>query len=268
LAAGAKKLTKLTGLMITWTSPLRAFEGQVAIVTGGGTGVGAAIALALADGGSRLCLIGRRRDPLEMVAAEARQLGVEAACYSADLADELGQIELTQQLSRDLARVDVLVQNAAMHVSGAIDGARLEDLDEQYRTNVRAPYVLTQALLPMLKAHRGQVVFINSSSGIGAKPMSAQYDATKHALRAVANSLRAEVNAHGVRVLSVYLGRTATDMQARIHAADSKPYRPECLLQPEDVASVVLNALSLPRTAEVTDIHIRPMIGPSRGDAP
>jgi short-subunit dehydrogenase len=69
----------------------------------------------------------------------------------------------------------------------------------------------------MLKARRGQVVFINSSSGIIAKPRSAQYDSTKHALKAIANSLRGEVNAYGVRVLSVYLGRTAGETQERIH---------------------------------------------------
>jgi NADP-dependent 3-hydroxy acid dehydrogenase YdfG len=112
----------------------------------------------------------------------------------------------------------------------------------------------------MLKARQGQVVFINSSSALTAKPTTAQYDSTKHALKAIADSLRGEVNKHGVRVLSVYLGRTASDMQARVHQMEGKPYRPELLLQPEDVASVVINALSLPRTAEVTDISMRPMI--------
>src|SRR5205823_14512582 len=114
-------------------------------------------------------------------------------------------------------------------------------------------------MLPMLRASRGQVVFVNSSSGIRAKPFSSQYDATKHALRALADSLRDEVNGDGIRVLSVYLGRTASEMQARIHATTNKPYRPELLLQPEDIAAIVLSALSLPRTAEVTDMHIRPM---------
>ena len=112
----------------------------------------------------------------------------------------------------------------------------------------------------MLQRQRGQVVFVNSSSGVTAKPSSAQYDATKHALKAIADSLRCEVNPLGIRILSVYLGKTATDMQERIHDFHGKPYRPELLLQPCDVASVVMNALSLPPTAEVTDIHIRPMI--------
>jgi len=78
----------------------------------------------------------------------------------------------------------------------------------------------------------------------------------------VADSLRHEVNALGIRVLSVYPGRSASNLQRQIHASEGKPYHPESLLQPEDVASVVLNALCLPRTAEVTDIHIRPMMSP------
>lgn len=239
---------------------MRRFEGQTAVITGGGTGVGAALALALAKAGASVHLIGRRPDILESVAAKARSLGSEATCYSCDLGASRGQLELTQRLTHDLPRVDVVIQNAASYVAGPIEQASLADFDKLYQTNVRAPYILTQALLPTLKAQRGQVVFINSSSGMVAKPMSAQYDSTKHALRALADSLRGEVNAYGIRVLSVYLGRTASEMQERIYKLEGKPYRPEFLLQPGDIASVILNALSLPRTAEVTDIHIRPMI--------
>ena len=169
---------------------------------------------------------------------------------------------MIERLKHDLTHVDILIQNAAMYARGSIEEADVSDFDKQYQTNVRAPYVLTQALLPMLKSRRGQVVFINSSSGITARPLSAQYDATKHALKAIADSLRGEVNVHGVRVLSVYLGRTASEMQQRLSEMEGKPYTPETLLQPEDVASVVVNALSLPRTAEVTDIWIRPAMKP------
>ncbi len=237
-------------------------ETEIVVVTGGGSGVGAAIALALASEKVHLYLIGRRSEMLEGVAAKARSRGAETTCYSADLANESSQNDLTRQLRSTLPFIDVLVQNAAMCVPGTIDHASLEDFDRHYQTNVRAPYALAKALLPLLKARRGQVVFINSSSGIAAKPMYAQYDSTKHALRAIADSLRAEVNADGVRVLSVYLGQTATDLQARLRQLQGNPYRPELLLQPEDVASVIRHALDLPRTAEVTDIHIRPMIDP------
>jgi NADP-dependent 3-hydroxy acid dehydrogenase YdfG len=239
---------------------VRVFVGQTAIITGGGTGVGAALALALATAGASVCLIGRRIETLESVAARVRGLGSEAICYSADLADNSDQLRLAQRLVRELRQVDILIQNAATYAAGPFELGSPAEFDALYQTNVRAPYVLTQALLPMLKARRGQVVFVNSSSGMVAKPMSAQYDSTKYALKAIADSLRGEVNADGVRVLTVYLGRTATDMQERIHRMQGKPYQPELLLQPEDVASVILNVLSLPPTAEVTDIHIRPMI--------
>jgi NADP-dependent 3-hydroxy acid dehydrogenase YdfG len=236
-----------------------AFEGQTVVITGGGSGVGSAIALALAMARAKINLIGRRLDVLESVAAKARIMGSEATCYRADLASGSGQFDVMLQLKRDLAHVDILIQSAGVHFIDSIEHASLTNFDNLYQVNMRAPYVLTQGLLPLLKERSGQVVFINSSSGIAAKPMTAQYDSTKHALKAIADSLRGEVNVHGIRVLSVYLGRTAGDMQKRIFEIEGRPYRPELLLQPEDVASVILNALSLPRTAEVTDIHIRPM---------
>jgi NADP-dependent 3-hydroxy acid dehydrogenase YdfG len=238
----------------------RPFEGTTALVTGGGTGVGAAIALALAQEGAALHLLGRRPQQLEAIASEAHRMGVAATCHRADLSVASEQPELVRQLGHDLPQLDFLIQNAAAHSAGPIECGNVAELDALYHTNVRAPYLLAQLLLPKLKARQGQIVFINSSSGQTAKPMSAQYDATKHALKAIADSLRGEVNQYGVRVLSIYLGRTATAMQAQIHEREGKQYQPELLLQPEDVASVVVNALRLPRTAEVTDVHIRPMI--------
>ena len=117
---------------------------------------------------------------------------------------------------------------------------------------------MTCALLPMLKAGRGQIVFMNSSMGLRVRAGVAHYAASKHALRALADGLREEINLDGVRVLSVFLGRTASPMQADAHRAEGRSYRPENLIQPTDVASLVSHVLALPRTAEVTDIHMRP----------
>jgi len=151
---------------------------------------------------------------------------------------------VAQRIKVDLTHLDIVVLNAATFTAAPSENAEIS---------------LTQVLSPVLKARHGQVVFINSSSGIAATPMTAQYDSSKHAPKAI-DSFRAENNPHGVRVLSVYLGRTASEMQERICQMEGKTYRPELLLQPEDVASVIVNALCLPRTAEVTDISIRPMI--------
>jgi NADP-dependent 3-hydroxy acid dehydrogenase YdfG len=239
---------------------LGSLEGRTAVITGGGGGVGAAVAVALAKEGADVYLIGRRLNKLALVAAKAREFGVNAAVQSVDISTSSGQHQIVQRVRADLRHLDVLVLNAATFAAALIADADLSDFDKLYQTNVRAPYALTQAFSPMLKARHGQVVFINSSGGITAKAMTAQYDSSKHALKAIADSFRAEINPYDVRVLSVYLGRTASEMQERIYRMEGKLYRPELLLQPEDVASVIVNALCLPRTAEVTDISIRPMI--------
>jgi NADP-dependent 3-hydroxy acid dehydrogenase YdfG len=141
---------------------------------------------------------------------------------------------------------------------GSLEQISVAQLDELYRTNVRAPYGLTQVFLPLLKFRKGQIVFINSSQGLRAGSNTGAYASTKHAVKAIADSLRDEVNVDGVRVLSVYPGRTATPTMKALYEGEGRSYEPD-LLQPDDIAQVVLNALQLPRTAEVTDIQIRPL---------
>jgi NADP-dependent 3-hydroxy acid dehydrogenase YdfG len=238
------------------------FEGQVAVVTGANSGIGEAIALELAGQGAQLCLLGRDAAALHAVAQAASKRQPQALCYRTDLGLDGGIEEFVLSVQRDIGQVDMLIHSAGVIALGAMEAASMDDFDRQFRINVRAPYKLTQSLLPMLKKTQGQIVFINSSAGFNARASVGQYAATKHALKAISDSLREEVNGYGIRVMSVYPGRTATRMQAEIHAAEGKPYFPEALLQPADVAREVVHALSLPRTAEVTDIHIRPMIKP------
>jgi NADP-dependent 3-hydroxy acid dehydrogenase YdfG len=236
------------------------FVDQIALVTGASSGIGQAIALALAAQSATLCLVGRRVERLKAVAESLPATARRVECYRADLTQDYDIRALTARLERDFSALDLLIHSAGVYALGKIDAAPVEDFDSQYRTNVRAPYMITQALLPMLRARRGQIVFINSTAGARAPANVGQYAATKHALKAIADSLREEVNADGIRVLSVMLGRTATPMQEAIYEIEGKTYRPELLLQPEDVAAVVINALSLPRSAEVTEISMRPLI--------
>jgi NADP-dependent 3-hydroxy acid dehydrogenase YdfG len=236
-----------------------AFAGQIAVVTGASSGVGRAITLGLAEEGAMVCLTGRDSERLESATAEARDRAGTAVAYRTDLTRDEEMRGLVAYVRGELGHVDVLVHAAAVIELAPFASASLGDLDHQYRTNARAPYVLTQALLPSLSERQGQVVFVNSSAGLSAGSGAGQYAATKHALRAIADNFRAEVNTHGVRVLSLYLGRTATPMQAAIHRAEGRPYRPELLIQPDDVAAVIMCALSLPRSAEVTEIRMRPL---------
>jgi NADP-dependent 3-hydroxy acid dehydrogenase YdfG len=235
---------------------------SVALVTGAGSGIGRAIALALAERGAGVVLVGRREAPLEEVARAAPATSAGVRVLPADLTDDEQVEGLRSTLEGNGGRLDVLVHCAGVISHGAIEHADVADLDAQYRTNLRAPYLLSQALLPMLVAHEGEVVFINSTitgrAGAGTGP----YAATKSALKAIADSLRQEVNTSGIRVLSVYPGRTATPGQAHLHAMEGRDYRPEDLMQPEDVASMLISALELPRSAEVTEISMRPFLKP------
>jgi NADP-dependent 3-hydroxy acid dehydrogenase YdfG len=167
---------------------------------------------------------------------------------------------LTQGIHRDFDRVDVLILCGGAISHGPLEKAPLAHFDLMYRSNLRAHYALTQALLPLLRKQRGQIVFINSSAGLRSPASVGQFSATQHALRAIADSLRDEVNADGIRVLSVYPGRTATPRMAALFEKEGRPYPAERLMQPEDIAAMVIHTLCLPRTAEVTDISMRPMM--------
>jgi short-subunit dehydrogenase len=233
--------------------------GQVALVTGASGGIGGAIARTLAASGADLLLHGRDEERLEAQAVSTRRAASRprVETWGGDLADRETVRELARRATSLFGAVDVLVHAAGAFHMGSFDETPAAELDRQVRINLRAPYVLTRALLPSLRERHGQVVFVNSS--VTGRARVGAYAASKHALKAFADSLRDEVNRDDVRVVSVFPGRTASAMQKRIHELEGRAYDAARLLQPGDVAAAILNALILPRTAEVTDLHIRPM---------
>jgi NADP-dependent 3-hydroxy acid dehydrogenase YdfG len=235
---------------------------RIAVVTGASSGVGRAIALELARKGTKVYLVARRAEVLRTVAQEAQADGAAPIVYACDIAADDAVRNLADHVATNAGRIDVLVHSAGVYARGDTSSATLDQFDALYRTNLRATYALTQALLPLLVQSGGDIVFINSSIGLTARAGVGQFSATNHALKAIANSLRDEINAQGVRVLSVFLGRTATPRQEVIHGHEDKPYRPERLIQPRDVATTVVSALGLPRTVEITDIVMRPGMKP------
>ena len=237
-----------------------ALENHIAVVTGASRGIGRAIALGLASQSAILCLVGRNRTALQEVAEIARKSSPLVVPHVADLMADGAIPGIVEDLRQRFDGLDVLIHCAGAYSAGDLQTASIEEFDKLYRANMRMPYLLTQCLLPMLKRRRGQIVFINSTQGLQAGPRLGQFAATQHALKAIADSLREEVNSDGVRVLSVYSGRTATPRMETVFKVEGKEYSPDLLLQPEDVATVVINALTMPRTAEVTSINIRPLV--------
>ncbi|ESA36052.1 short-chain dehydrogenase reductase sdr [Leptolyngbya sp. Heron Island J] len=237
---------------------MKYFENQIAVITGASSGIGRATALALAQQGANLCLIGRNQTALDAVADQANSYGAQVSRYVADLADD-ASVQTMLNAIAPLKQIHMLIHSAGTFSMGTLAASSLTSLDYQYQVNVRAPYWITQSLLPKMPTFEAQIVFINSTVGLTARGSVGQYAASKHALKAIADSLREEINPQGIRVLSVYPGRTASPMQAQVHALEDKPYVPENLMQPEDVAASILHTLSLPKTATVTDLRLIPL---------
>lgn len=223
------------------------------LVTGAGAGIGAAVARALAGRGDTLVLLARS----ESRAAELREEYAGARTVVADLADPLGLAAAGagQELPD---RLDSLVHVAGFVELGTVGETPADVWRRTMDVNLLAPAELTRILLPALRAARGQVVFVNSGSGLRANPEWSAYAASKHGLKALADSLRAEEAGAGVRVTTVYPGRTATGMQEKVHEQEGKAYDPSAWIAPESVATTVLAALDLPRDAELTDVTVRP----------
>jgi len=226
---------------------------RCAVITGAGGGIGRATAAALATRGMRLLLVGRDAERLRSAAA---QIGGDTAVLAADLTEEAG---IAAVAAATRPHLHLLVHSAGQYQRGPVATLGADAWRALDAINLHAPLLLTAACLPQLRAAGGDVVFINSSAGMRAGAGLAAYAAGKHGLRAAVDALRQEVNGDGIRVLSIFPGRTATPMQDAVLAAEGRHADPDRLLRPDDVAQMLLAALALPRTAEVTDIVIRPM---------
>ena len=226
---------------------------SVALVAGASGDIGHAISLQLLGAGAEVFMLGRS---MARLVQPPPTPNFRERCHfvAADLTDSDAIARVGAEIALK-ARLDVLVLS-----SGTYERSHEPSVfASQIAANLIGPYALLRQLLPLLLQARGQVVFVNSSQALRAAAGLGQYAATKHAMKAVADSLRDEVNAHDVRVMSLFLGRTASERQRAIFAAEGRPYPAERLIQPADVAGLVLSLLQLPRTSEVTDIVVRPM---------
>ncbi|GAA1515863.1 SDR family oxidoreductase [Streptomyces albidochromogenes] len=223
------------------------------VITGAGSGIGAAVARRLHERGDDVVLMARD-------AGRAKQLAdvfPGARTLVGDLAnpDRLSWAFSHQPMPE---RVDSL-----LHIAGVVDLGRIGDLGtktwhSQLNVNLVSPAELTRLFLPQLRQDKGHVVFVNSGAGLTAHAEWGPYAASKHGLKALADSLRQEEHGNGVRVTSVYPGRTASAMQEKVHQQEGKEYDPSRWIDPESVATTILMALDLPRDAEVNDLTVRP----------
>jgi short-subunit dehydrogenase len=183
---------------------------------------------------------------------------VEATPVVADLTAE-GAIDKTcNALRLDQTHLDVLVHCAGVYSHSGVLEADSHEISRLLTLNVAVPILLTRRLADRILAARGDIVFVNSSIVYFPKASAGLYAASRHALVGVADSLRQELRGKEVGVLTVFVGATATPMQEEIFEVHERNYDERYLLAAADVARAIHNAVSLDRSAEVTELHIRP----------
>ena len=227
------------------------------LVTGAASGVGAALARRLHERGEQAELVARseaRADELppgDVPPGRAR---------SSPTSPTSPRSTLPSRPQICLAQLDSLMQIAGVVDLGTVGEAPLDQWREQLDVNLVAPAVLTRHCLPALRATRGTLVFANSSAGLYASPTWAAYAASKFGLRALADTVRAEEIESGVRVTSVFLSRTATPMQEKVHEQEGRTYDASKWISPETVVDTVMHVLDLPRDATIPEVTVRPVV--------
>ncbi|MDV6373341.1 SDR family oxidoreductase [Deinococcus arenicola] len=220
----------------------------VTLITGASGGIGSALARALA-GTHDLILAGRGGAALDALCAETG---------GRPLVLDLTRPEAFAEALAGLGRVSNVVHNAGVVELGAVWEQSHAVWTHTLAINTVAPAELTRLLLPTVRQERGTFVFVNSGAGLSANAGWGSYAASKFALKALADALRGEEEASGVRVTSVYPGRTATEMQRKVRGQEGADYTPDDFIDPQTLAASIAFVLNAPRDATLTDLTVRP----------
>ena len=228
---------------------------RTALVTGGSSGIGLAIARMLRDEGFELTLVSRRPERVEAAAAE---LGAAGTAANMAEADDCARV-VAEHRDR-FGRLDVLVNSAGIGIGGRVEDLPVKQLDLQLDVNLRGLFLVTQAAIPLLRETHGWIVNLASIAGTVPTPGLATYGATKAAVIALTRSLNAELDADGVRAIALCPGFVDTPM------AQWSGLEPGEMIRPEDCAEVVRMCLRLSPTARIPQVVIERM-GSTSGDA-
>jgi NAD(P)-dependent dehydrogenase (short-subunit alcohol dehydrogenase family) len=208
--------------MVTRTAVVSSYrlDDRVAIVTGAGSGIGAATARLLADRGLTVALVARRQEPLDVVAAELDGRGL---VVPADLAQADAPAKIVRRVLTEAGRLDVIVNNAASFELHAFERVTLAEFDDHVAVNVRAPYFLVQAALPALRSSPSAVVVNVSSVAAGMyRPRQTLYGLTKAALEHLTQNLAAELAPDRIRVACVRPGPVETPIHRAVPDPDAR----------------------------------------------
>lgn len=234
-------------------------DGKVALVTGGGTGIGQAAAEALANEGAQVVVTGRRAAILEQACAAIRAPR-PVRSYATDVADRAQVTDMVDWIRNEYGPVDILVNNAGVNVlKRRLSELAPEDWDYLMHVNATGAYNLIHAVLPNMRERRdGVIINISSIAGVRASILGgAAYSASKHALSALTSVLGQEEKDNGIRATNLCPGEVNTPILDARPVKVSDEHKAQ-ILQPEDVAAAVVFIATLPPRAHVPELIIKP----------
>ena len=229
-------------------------KGKNALVTGGGRGLGKAVAISLANEGVNVGITGRNEESLKTTVAELEKLGVKAA-YSVFDVEEMAQVEQgVASIASQLGSIDILINNAGVGDFGSFEEMPVETWEKVMKVNLFGVYYVAKAALPYLKQNKeGDIVNVASTAGLKGAPNMSAYCASKAAVISLSQSLMAELRKFNIRVITLTPSTIATDMSIEGKLTDGNP---EKVLQPEDFAEWVRDILKMNRRAMIASASI------------
>jgi 3-oxoacyl-[acyl-carrier protein] reductase len=232
--------------------------GQVAVITGGGHGIGAGISRCLAALGAETVICGRKRESLDETAAEIRKAGGRCEPVPCDVTDATSVEALAARVREQFHRTDILVNNAGMGgFGGPLHELAPEQWDAVMNTNLRGVYYCIRAFAPMMiRARSGHIINISSIASKNALPNGAVYAASKWGLNGLSYSVAEELRSHNIRVSVVCPGSTQSELSP--HAGKD----PGKMLKPDDIAHVVAMLVQQTANSFVSEVIIRPTLKP------
>src|SRR5882672_514512 len=236
----------------------RALAGQVAVITGAGRGIGAAIAISLSTLGAHVVLCGRTRSALEATSSAIQQQDGQSTVLECDVADLDSVESVAKRVEQIFGRLDILVNNAGIGGGSSPLHQLAPDVwDRVMNTNLRGVYYCIRSFAPlMIRAHTGHIVNISSLAGKNALPNGAAYAASKWGLNGLSYSAAEELREHGIRVSVVCPGSTNTELSPHVGKD------PQRMLQPEDIAHTVAMLVTQSPQSFCSEVLLRPTFKP------
>lgn len=222
---------------------MQSINGKTAIITGAGRGIGRATAIALANEGVNVGLIGLNQENLDKVSVELQDAGVKVATASADVSDLAAVEQATEKLKNELGAIDILINNAGIGTFGGFLDLSPEEWKNIVDVNLMGVYNATRAVLPgMVEQSSGDIINISSTAGQKGAPVTSAYSASKFAVMGLTESLALEVRKHNIRVTALTPSTVVTDLaqDSNLITGDA-----ERVMHPEDLADLIIASLKL-----------------------